>query len=295
MQYERERVNLPDGDFLDLDWILRDHDRLLILCHGLEGGSDSKYIQGMAQAASDRKWDILALNFRSCSGEINRRLRMYHHGEIEDLKFIIDRILEQLNYRQISLCGFSLGGNVVIKYLGIHGDEVPVPVKNGVAISVPCDLAGSSRALDKWQNYLYTQRFRKSLKQKFIKKEEMFPGTLNLDKYHRVIKWVDFDNTYTTQLTPFDSAAEYYEQGSAKNYIVGVRRPTLIINAENDPFLTDRSYPVDLCRNHQQVLLEIPKEGGHVGFWHTSRRIAFSESRALTFLKEMVDVKSVLI
>ncbi len=283
--YERERIHLPDGDFLDLDWRMDKFDRLLILCHGLEGSAQSQYVLGMARIAFEHNWDVLAINFRSCSGEMNHKLRMYHHGEITDLRFIIDRIIDKMDYREISLCGFSLGGNVILKYFGTLGEGVPAPVKKGVAISVPCDLASSSAALDRWDNYLYTRRFRRSLYRKFLAKEERFPGTLALDKYRKVKTWKEFDNTYTTQLTPFTTASEYYEQGSAKNFIAGIRRPTLILNAKNDPFLAPASYPYALCDGHSDVYLQTPLRGGHVGFWHSENKPAYTEKRALEFIE----------
>ena len=287
MQYDRERVELPDGDFLDLDWKRGNHQRLLILCHGLEGSAKSQYMQGMASVAYNQGWDVLALNFRSCSGEINRHLRMYHHGEISDLTYIIERIVGKIIYPSISLCGFSLGGNVVLKYLGLGGDKVPKAVKGAVAISVPCDLGSSAEILDKWQSYFYTRKFRRSLKKKFIEKERMFPGTLDLAKYEDVKKWADFDNLYTTKLTSLASADEYYEQGSAKNFIAGIRRNTLLLNALNDPFLSRKSFPINLCQSHEFVYLEMPQDGGHVGFWHSQRHPAYSEKRTLAFLEEL--------
>ena len=288
MLYERERVELDDGDFLDLDWCMRGNERLILLCHGLEGSADSQYMKGMALAALNAGWDVLALNFRSCSGEMNRKLKMYHHGDITDLKWVIQRILGALPYRSIALCGFSLGGNVILKYLGTEGCEVPKQIVGGVAISVPCDLATSSEALDRWDNYLYTRRFRRSLLKKFKLKEEVYPGTLDLSIYHRIKTWSDFDNTYTTKLTPFNSAVEYYEQGSAKNFIQAISRPTLILNATNDPFLQAQSYPTLICSDHKSVYLEMPSEGGHVGFWHQSNKPAYSENRALEFFSELL-------
>ncbi len=286
VNYERERIELADGDFLDLDWLKRGSKNLMILCHGLEGSSESQYMQGMAKAIHERGFDVLAINFRSCSGEMNRKLKMYHHGDISDLTTVLNRVVSELRFERIFLCGFSLGGNVILKYLGTLGSSVPPTVLGGVAISVPCDLASSSVALDRWDNYLYTRRFRRSLLKKFKLKEERFPGTLDLSIYHQIGKWSDFDNTYTTKLTPFATAEEYYEQGSAKNFIHGIKVPTLILNAQNDPFLTQKSYPTTLCRGHKFVHLEMPTTGGHVGFWHTPQKLAYTESRTLDFFAE---------
>ncbi|NND32267.1 MAG: alpha/beta fold hydrolase [Saprospiraceae bacterium] len=288
LEFVRERLLLPDGDFLDLDWLRQEGKRLLILCHGLEGSSASQYMQGMATAALNAKWDVLALNFRSCSGEMNQKLRMYHHGEIEDLTFVLNTIVANGPYRQISLCGFSLGGNVILKYLGTQGGDVPLPVRSAVAISVPCDLESSSRALDRWDNYLYTRRFMRSLKSKFIYKSKQFPNAIDMTGFDAVKTWEQFDNTFTPMVTGFKNAAEYYAQGSAKNFIPGIRTNVLLLNALNDPFLKAASFPIELCKNHSYVHLETPKHGGHVGFWYPSLAQSYAEKRALQFINQQI-------
>ncbi|NND08860.1 MAG: alpha/beta fold hydrolase [Saprospiraceae bacterium] len=288
VHYHRERMELTDGDFLDLDWLKEGRERLAILCHGLEGSSDSQYMKGMAKALHAKGWDVLAINFRSCSGEMNRLLRMYHHGEIEDLTSVIDYVIQTRDYQAISLCGFSLGGNVIIKYLGTQGSKVPLIIRSAMAVSVPCDLASSSQALDRWSSYFYTRRFRRSLRKKFELKNRMFPGTLDLKDFEKVKSWYDFDSKYTTRLTSFDSADYYYTQGSANNYIAGVRTTTLLINAANDPFLKSPSYPYALCEAHPYVSLEIPTRGGHVGFWYPGLPHSYLEDRASEFFDQHI-------
>jgi predicted alpha/beta-fold hydrolase len=279
---------MPDGDFLDLDWLRSGQSKLLILCHGLEGSSDSQYMQGMAIAAQKKGWDVLALNFRSCSGEMNRNLRMYHHGEISDLTYILESFLPERGYQQISLSGFSLGGNVILKYLGTRGSNVPLEVRSAVVVSVPCDLASSSRALDKWYNYLYTRRFMQSLKKKFEHKSKQFPGKIDMSGYDKVRSWEQFDNTYTAMVTGFKNAAEYYQQGSAKNFLEGIRTTTLLINALNDPFLDAASFPTEICQDHNYVYLETPAQGGHVGFWYPGLGASYFENRALEFFEQQL-------
>ncbi len=286
LPYARERWELPDGDFLDLDWCRQGARRLVVLCHGLEGGASSSYMVGMTHAAQAQGWDVLALNFRSCSGEMNRLLRMYHHGEITDLTYVLDRLVDERSYDAISLCGYSLGGNVILKYLGTKGANVPLSIRSAVAVSVPCDLASSSEALDQWQNYLYTRRFRRSLREKFEQKARQFPGVLDLSAYDSIKSWYRFDNTYTTALTEFESADEYYRQGSANNFLAGIRTPTLLINALNDPFLQSPSFPKELVAGHDFVYLEIPETGGHVGFWKPGEKQTYAEHRACQFIED---------
>ncbi len=286
LTFERERVELPDGDFLDLDWSRVKGNHLLILCHGLEGSSQSQYMKGMTIAAQQRGIDVLCINFRSCSGEMNRRLQLYHHGETSDLSFVIDRILQEDQYRSLSLAGFSLGGNVILKYLGSLADRVHKKIRNAVVVSVPCDLASSSHALDQWYNVLYTRRFMKALKVKFAHKDQQFPGLIRMQEFDNVKTWRQFDNTFTTAVTGFENADVYYKQGSARNYLHGIQIPTLIINALNDPFLMAPSYPYELCRDHRKVYLETPRYGGHVGFWYPRLKEAYTETRAHQFMDQ---------
>lgn len=283
-EYHRERVELPDGDFLDLDWKRGHSDRLLVLCHGLEGSSDSQYMRGMTLAAYERGWDVLCINFRSCSGEMNRLLRMYHHGEIEDLKYVIRLVLSRERYQLVALCGFSLGGNVILKYLGVLANDVPKQIGAAVAISVPCDLASSSDALDRWYNQMYSRRFMRSLKPKFAHKDRQFPGLINMAVYDEIRTWAEYDNTFTTAVTGFADSMEYYQQGSANNFLAGISTRTLLINAQNDPFLREPSYPVKHCADHPHIYLEMPRYGGHVGFWYPGRKHSWVEDRALDFV-----------
>lgn len=284
--FERERFDTPDGDFIDVDWACRNSDRLAILCHGLEGTSQSQYMCGMTQACHDHKWDVLALNFRSCSSEINRSLKMYHHGDTSDLKFLIDQVVGPRNYADVALIGFSLGGNVVLKYLGTEAN-IPNWILGGSAISVPGHLSSSSAALDEWQNTLYTLRFRRSLKKKLIQKSAQFPDVLPMDRLSDCKTWREFDHTFTTIINSFESADEYYEQGSANNYLEKIEKPALIINAWNDPFLRLPSYPIDFARKSTHVVLETPTFGGHVGFWKPGDRYSYAEIRSLKFFESI--------
>ncbi len=283
--YQRERLDLPDGDFVDLDWVRQSHKRLMVLCHGLEGGSDSQYMRGMARTGHNNGWDILALNFRSCSGEINRAIRMYHHGEIEDLEVVLQQKTSQ--YPVVALVGFSLGGNVIVKYVASKG-SLGGRIRGLVAVSTPCDLASSSKALDRWQNQLYSRRFRRSLFRKFRKKVDQYPGLLDLSIYDKIKSWREFDDTFTTRLTGFRDADEYYQQGSANNFINKVQVPTLLLSALNDPFLEDPSYPREVSQKKKNIFLEMPKFGGHVGFWYPGRKTTYAEERCIEFLHEVV-------
>ena len=287
VDYERERWFTPDDDFLDLDWTRNGSKSLVVLLHGLEGSTYSQYIRGSTALFSSDQWDVLALNFRSCSGEINKQLKMYHHGDYDDVHWVIQKIVDEYDYQWIGLVGFSLGGNVLIKYFSEQGQVIPKEVAAGVAISVPCDLHSSSEALDEFRNILYTQRFRQELKLKMKLKEEQYPTVVDTSRWKEVKNWKDFDNIFTCSIYPFRDALEYYEQGSANQYLESVNLPCLIINAYNDPFLREPSYPTSIAEKKPNIFLELPKFGGHVGFLEHQKRYSYVEERALHFLTEM--------
>lgn len=189
----RERLELPDGDFIDLDWAPRKNKRVAIIGHGLEGDSSAKYIRGMSLALQKRGWDTIAWNCRGCSGEPNRLLRSYHSGVSDDLGFVVEHAIAQ-GYQAIAVIGFSLGGNIVLKYLGEEGSQIHPEVKAGVAFSVPCDLTSSSLRLGDWENQIYMSRFMNGLKEKVIQKNEKFPGKLNLDGIEGLKTFAQFDD-----------------------------------------------------------------------------------------------------
>lgn len=286
--YERERIEMTDGDFIDLDWLDGSHRRLLLLTHGLEGSTDRHYMQGMARIFFENKWDVLAWNCRSCSGEINRSQRMYHHGEIGDISEVIQHALRTKDYETIVLVGFSMGGNINMKYLGVHGLEKPEPVCACVAFSSPTDIEAGAYVLDKPYNMIYRKRFLHHLKIKMVKKNEQYPGVLDLENFNKIKIWRDFDEFFSAPLNGFRDAAEFYQQASAKNFMPGIAVPVLLVQALNDPILPPECYPVNLCENHPHIFLEMPTHGGHVGFWQPGRKFAWSEERALQFVNSQL-------
>jgi uncharacterized protein len=281
--YERERIATPDNDFLDLDWLKQGSRRLLIISHGLEGNSERAYVKGLARASYAQGFDVLAWNFRGCSGEINRQLRFYHSGATEDLECVVQHVLRKSEYNEISLAGFSLGGNLTLKYLG---ERVPdESIKKSVVFSVPLDLHSSCLKISMPSNWVYSNRFLKSLKLKILMKRQLYPE-LDIRDIHRIKTLKAFDDAYTAPLHGFKDAVDYYTRNSSLHFVKNITTPTLIINARNDPFLTDACFPVDDVRNHPMVSLEVTRRGGHVGFSRfTAAGLYWSEERALHFLQ----------
>jgi uncharacterized protein len=280
--YTRERIATPDDDFLDLDWLRKDSGKVVIISHGLEGNSSRPYIKGMAKALHDNGFDVVAWNFRGCSEEMNRQLRFYHSGATDDLQTVITHVIEKKKYNVVFLVGFSLGGNVTLKYLG----EGPAPsaVKKAVVFSVPMDLKSSCKKISRPGNRIYSNRFLKSLKSKILLKSRD-RKELDTSKLGAIKTLTEFDDCYTAPLHGFKNADDYYEQCSSIHFIQHIKIPTLIINTLNDPFLSPECFPTTALEKHPFVKLQVLSRGGHVGFAQFNKNgLYWSEQRALEFL-----------
>ncbi|WP_299985333.1 alpha/beta fold hydrolase [uncultured Pontibacter sp.] len=279
--YHRERLITPDDDFIDADWSRVKSRSLAVLSHGLEGDSHRPYIMGMVKALNECGVDALAWNYRSCSGEPNKLLRSYHLGASDDLDFVVRHALNMGNYETVYLIGFSAGGNISLKYLGEDPALVPSEVKRASVFSVPIDLKSSAKRISK----IYTQRFLKSLGQKLEQKKEMYPDALDLSNYSLFWSFPEFDDKYTAPLHGFENAEDYYKRSSSKQFLKNIQVPTLLVNAQNDPFLTKSCFPFEEADENPYLYLETPEGGGHVGFAEDFRNdIYYSEARAVKFL-----------
>jgi len=277
-----ERLELDDGDFLDLGWSGREKTRLAILSHGLENRHTCNYMQGMARALAARGWDILAWTMRGCGPERNRLLKCYHGGETTDLDAVVQHAFATHLATTVALVGFSLGGNLTLKYLG-ESQRDP-RIRTAAAISVPCDLAGSAHRLAEPDNRLYMLRFLRKLRRRMRDKAAQFPGEIDLAGLDDIRDFATFDDRYTAPLHGFRGAAEYWELSSCKPYLQGIRIPTLVINARNDPFLNPTCHPVDEAAASDHVVLDCPPEGGHAGFaLPRSLRETWAEQRVAGF------------
>ncbi len=282
--YTRERITTPDDDFLDLDWLRKDSDKVVIISHGLEGNSGRPYIKGMAKALHDNGFDVLAWNFRGCSDEMNLQLRFYHSGATDDLGTVINHVIQNKGYKKIFLVGFSLGGNLTLKYLGerVAGDAI----KKALVFSVPMDLKTSCEKISSPGNRIYSNSFLKSMKRKIILKSGQRMG-LDISKLAQIKTIIEFNDYYTAPLHGFKDALDYYTQCSSIHFVGDIKTPTLIINTLNDPFLSPECFPAAALENHPFVKLEILPRGGHVGFTQFNKNgLYWSEQRALEFLSD---------
>jgi uncharacterized protein len=281
-----ERLELIDGDFLDLEWAVHGRSKLAILSHGLEAHAGTEYIQAMAAALVREGWDVLAWTFRGCGKTPNRLLRMYHSGATEDLHAVVKHAIALHSPAEVDLIGFSLGGNLTMKYLGENPAVLPPQLHRAVAFSVPCDLGCSSRALAKWSNKIYMERFLLRMRQKIRLKNTMFPGVLDLSGLQWIRTFQAFDDRYTAPLHGFVDAADYWEKNSCRQFLPAIPIPTLLVNASNDPFLGPGCYPRAEATESALFHLMITQAGGHVGFSPTVSGGDFhSETLALEFLR----------
>lgn len=287
ISYQRERITTPDSDFLDADWSRVGSTSVGIICHGLEGDTNRHYMKGMVKALNKNGRDALALNFRSCSGEPNKQVRSYHSGISEDLECVVQHVINTGLYDEIALIGFSLGGNVVLKYLGERGTSVNPIIKKAVCFSVLCDLKSGAIRMEAPDCRIYMKRFLKMLHDKIRAKMEKFPGQLDDKGYEKIKTFRQFDDRYTAPMNGFKDAEDYWQRSSCKPLIPDIAIPTLLVNAQNDPFIAEACYPIAEAKASPNFFLEMPKSGGHVGFisfdqdgayWSDRRMIKFLES-----------------
>ncbi|MFT6632489.1 MAG: putative alpha/beta-fold hydrolase [Bacteriovoracaceae bacterium] len=287
--YERERIYTDDNDFLDLDWIKNNQRSLVILSHGLESSSRAQYIQGMADYFKKNGYDVLAWNCRGCSGEVNKTLKYYHSGASYDLETVVNHAIAQNLWENIFLIGFSLGGNLTLKYAGENAEKISPKIKGVCVFSTPCCLKTSSYKLKSGFNKIYTNEFLKTLKQKvYAKEKQLNENGFDTSVVRKLHSLPDFDEYFTAPLHGFKDANDYYEKCSSKDFISGIRVSTLIVNAQNDPFLSPECFPYKVVSENQFVSMEVPKSGGHVGFYTPSfKNILWSEKRAFSFFENL--------
>jgi uncharacterized protein len=285
LTYTRERIDTPDGDFLDLDWAAQGSMRLIVVLHGLESSTEGAYVKGMLRRFYREGWDGLGLNFRGCSGEMNRSLRTYHIGETEDLDWVLQHVLALNRYREIVLIGFSLGGNVVLKYLGEKGSQAYPEIRKGIAISVPCDVLSANEEFNKLKNWIYLYRFMGSLNPKMHEKARLFPHQFQVT-IPKPRNFGEFDGAFTAPVHGFDSAEDYWTRNSSLLFIPSIQIPTLLINAQDDTFLSPQCFPYALAEHSNFFHFLAPRYGGHCGFYTPGKKnVYWSEEKAWEFVK----------
>lgn len=285
VNYTRKRFTTPDNDFLDIDFLeQKNKNKLVILLHGLESDTEQGYIKGTAKILFDNEFSVAAINQRGCSGEPNNHYYAYHSGFTQDVDFVIQSLEKE--YEEIYLVGYSLGGNLILKYLGEQKYRISSKIKKAIAISVPCHFHDTAlNLIEKPSNVIYRHHFLKKLKNKLRRKAEIFPKRISQETIDNMKTLKDHDDVYIADAHNFKDAKDYWNSCGSIHFLKEITTPTLLLNAQDDPFLTPSSFPIEIAKNHPFLHLEIPQYGGHVGFFQKStNNVLWNEERIISFL-----------
>lgn len=281
-----ERLDTADGDFVVLHISEGERDKpAVLLLHGLEGSANSKYILGMHEKLHAIGWHCITMEFRGCSGEMNRARRLYHSGETTDLAFVASRLAAQ--YPRLYLTGFSLGGNVLAKWLGESPNDVPENVRAAAVVSVPFDLVVSGPHIDRVLRGFYARHFLRSLVKKAIEKEKQFPDCVNVAMLRNARTLYDFDNHATAALHGFRDVDHYYSSQRSGQFLDRVRVPTMLLSSADDPFNPASTIPREVADRSEYLHPQFTERGGHVGFVHGPPHQAryWAEEQVIRFLQ----------
>ena len=295
VKYRRERWELDDGDFIDVDWAdaLPEYPQgsekkpVVIIFHGLEGDSQSQYAKSLIGAALAKGWHGAVIHFRGCSGEANRLPRFYYAGDSLEINTMLARVRSTYPDNPIYAVGYSLGGNALLKWLGEFGNNSMLNISKAVAVSAPIDLKASAVSLDSGLNrILYTPMFVDSMRPKALALSKRFPGLLDDKRINNAKTIHDIDNAVTAVLYGAEDASDYYRKNASKPFLKNITLPTLIINAKNDPFLPPQFLPTT-DEVSASVTLDYQDQGGHVGFYSpfVSNKNSWLPSRIIEFLE----------
>lgn len=286
--HRHEQFELPDGDFLDLVWVGKGGGPIVLVLHGLSGSVKSPYVIRILQTIYNCGWQGVLMHFRNCGGKPNRLPRSYHSGETGDLKTVVAELIRRDPQTPILAVGYSLGGNVLLKWLGETGAQNPL--KAAAAISIPFELEKTVTHLSKGFSKLYQWRLVRELIRNHQRKFEQIQSPIDFGDTSKLNTLWEFDNTITAPLHGFNNAKEYYTQSSSRRYLANIQVPTLILHSRNDPFTTSCSIP----KPHEvssQITLEISEQGGHVGFVmgkYPWKPIYWLEQKIIRYFKEQL-------
>ncbi|MCY4154200.1 MAG: hydrolase [Gammaproteobacteria bacterium] len=259
----RERLELPDGDFVDLCLTANAGAPVVCVLHGLEGCIDSHYVKPLLAAVARRGWHGVFMHWRGCSGTHNRLARSYHSGDTGDIGFLLEQLRRRFPGVPLAVTGYSLGGNALLKYLGEASRRGLVQA--AAAVSVPYDLAAGARRLNRGFSRVYQRRFLNLLKRKLKSKFDAADAPVDLDKLAQLNDFFSFDGAVTAPLHGFAGADDYYTRSSSRQFLRSIDVPTLLLHARDDPFMTEAVIPAE-TELSEYVQLELVPRGGHIGF-----------------------------
>jgi predicted alpha/beta-fold hydrolase len=283
--YQREKLELLDGDFLTVDYKLKSKEKAVIICHGLEGNSQRTYVNSCADYFLKKDFSVFAWNNRSCGGEMNRLPRLYHHATIEDLDAVVQFALS-IEIKEVYLIGFSMGGAQVMNYFG-RISEINLRVKAGVAVSVPVEVKASAESLKKGFNQVYMKNFVIDITKKLKVKSEQFPELMDWNKIKNINNFDYLDDNFTAPIHGFTDKEDYYYNVSPARSIEKINKPVLVLNALDDPFLGEGCFPVKLAEKNSFIHLETPKYGGHCAYPMRNSVYSYADIRAFEFFNSI--------
>lgn len=260
----------------------------LVLLHGLEGSSDSGYMLGTAEKAGTAGFNVVRLNQRNCGGTEGLTPTLYHSGRSGDIRAVLLELIERDRLPEVFAAGFSMGGNLVLKMAGEFGDSAPPELRGFVAVAPCFDLAACVNALGEPQNVHYERHFVRRLKGRMRRKARLFPKIYSLGRMRRIRTVRDFDEIITARFCGFEGADDYYARSSAMHVLEAIRRPTLIVTAQDDPFVPFSTFEHAAIRGNPNIRIIAPRHGGHCGFVsrETGEERFWSEARIVEFCKK---------
>ncbi|MEL6272132.1 MAG: alpha/beta fold hydrolase [Chloroflexota bacterium] len=273
--FRRERIDLPDGDFVDIDFAdvenatweqLGAHKPIVMMIHGLEGNARSGPAQEIYRTLSRQGVRCVGMNLRSCSGELNRTGTLYHAGATADIAYVHELLLERYPDVPIGLVGISLGANMLLKYIGENGATMREKAVAAVAISPPFDMMKGAVVMDSRLGRLYTQTMLRPLKEKVRGLAPLLEDKVDLSLLDSANTFSEFDDLFTAPLHGFDGADDYYTRSSSQNFLPDIQIPTLLLRAVDDPFFDPTDIPHDIVQRNPYLYGGFPQHGGHVGF-----------------------------
>jgi predicted alpha/beta-fold hydrolase len=288
ISYRRQRLDTPDQDFVDFDWLdvpgATEQTPLVVLFHGLESSSTAHYALALMRHLAAIGWRGVVPHFRGCSGEANRRARAYHSGDYTEVGWMLSTIAALAPAAPLFAVGVSLGGSTLVNWLGREENRARALLRAAAAVSTPLDLTAAGMAIDQGLNRIYCRYFLQTLVPKALAMARRFPDALDVAAIRRVDSMYSFDAAVTAPLHGFAGTADYWSRASSKPWLRAVAVPTLVLNARNDPFIPASSLP-DRGQVSDAVALEQPEAGGHAGFlelpfpgrfgWLPQRLVAF--------------------
>jgi predicted alpha/beta-fold hydrolase len=285
---QRERLELPDGDFIDLEWQREGIGPIVILLHGMAGNLDSPYIKGMLQELKAIGWRGVMMYYRGCSGVPNRLNKTYHLGQTDDFAFTLNHLKKHYPDTPIFAIGYSMGGNILLKWLGENPEQTILNA--AVTVSAPYDLRASSVAIRRGGGRIYQWLLMRDLR-RYIRSKYKYPNApINTTKIPSIKSFWDLDEKITAPVNGFKSAIDYYNKASCKRFIKHITSPTLIIHALDDPLIPKKTLPKD-SELSKTVTMEISETGGHVGFisGNLQHPIFWLDGRIIAYLLKFVN------